>query len=175
MNIEILENIAKNLIPVERLVTGSAYIIGIFFAIKAIMGLKAMGESRSSMAGGQNHVKESVIYIVVASIFIYFPTALDIMIATTFGQPGIYGYPNNDSAAFIFGGSSMIGQSLTTIVQVIGIIAFVRGWILISRASGHGQQPGGTGKGLIHVLGGILAMNIVLTLQIINNTLYGTS
>ncbi len=42
-------------------------------------------------------------------------------------------------------------------------------------ASQGGQQAGSTGKGLMHVLGGILAINIVSTMQIVNNTLYGTS
>ena len=55
-----------------------------------------------------------------------------------------------------------------------GECAFIHGWILIARAASQGQPPGGTGKGLMHVFGGILAMNIVRTLDVIHNTFYGT-
>ena len=45
---------------------------------------------------------------------------------------------------------------------------------MIAKSASGGQQPGGTGKGLVHVFGGIFAINIVQTINIINNTLYGT-
>ena len=48
---DILDNIAKTLAPVEKLITASAYIIGILFIIKAIFILKHHGESRNMMSG----------------------------------------------------------------------------------------------------------------------------
>jgi intracellular multiplication protein IcmC len=176
---DILINIATNLAPVQQLIIGSAYLLGIAFAIKAIVGLKIIGESRSNMGSGHMSIKEPLIYMFVSIVFIFFPTALDIMLTTTFGHSSPLGYTPNDgpnpAIRELFGSGSSFGQSLSTIIQVIGVIAFVRGWVLIARAAAQGQQPGSTGKGLVHVFGGILAMNIVLTLQIINNTLYGTS
>lgn len=177
-NADIIINIAKSLIPVERLITGLAYVIGVFFAFKAIYSLKSYGESRTMMSSHAS-MKEPLVYLLVAGMFIYFPTGLSILLNTTFGSPNILGYSpvdsQNPTINALFGSDSVVGQSLTIIIQVIGLIAFVRGWVLIARSSSQGQTPGGLGKGMVHVFGGIVAMNIVLTLEIINNTLYGTS
>ncbi|ARG96827.1 type IV secretion protein IcmC [Legionella micdadei] len=176
--VDILNNIANNLLPVERLITGAAYLIGLAFAFKAIYTLKAYGESRSMMSNSAS-IKEPIIYMVVAAIFIYFPTGLAIMLQTTFGSSSILQYApvnsNNPGISALFGTGSVVGRPIAIIIQTIGLIAFVRGWILIARSASQGQPPGGTGKGLVHIFGGILAMNIVATLEIINNTLYGTT
>lgn len=175
---EILTNIAKTLAPVDRLITGAAYIIGISFAFKAIHTLKEYGESRTMMSGSRN-MKEPVIYFMVSAILIYLPTAFKIILTTSFGYGTVLAYgpiSSGDSAIeTLFGAGSVIGGPLTMIIQTIGLVAFVRGWILIARSASQGQQPGGMGKGLMHIFGGILAMNIVGTLEILDNTLYGTS
>ncbi len=173
--INILNNLANNLLPVERLVTGAAYLIGLAFAFKAIYTLKSYGESKSMMSSNTT-IKEPIIYLIVAAIFIYFPTGLAVMLQTTFGSSSILQYApvnsKNPSLNTLFGSGSAVGRPLAIIIQVIGVIAFIRGWILIARATTQGQSPGGVGKGLMHVFGGILAMNIVATVEIINNTLY---
>ncbi|CDZ76922.1 hypothetical protein BN59_01201 [Legionella massiliensis] len=172
----ILNNIANNLLPVERLVTGSAYMIGLAFAFKAIYTLKAYGESKSMMSQNAS-LKEPLAYMLVAGMFIYFPTGLAVVLQTTFGSSSILQYApvssNNQTLNFL-GASPLFGRPLTIIIQTIGVIAFVRGWMLIARTASQGQPPGGTGKGLMHVFGGILAMNIVATLQLVNNTIFGS-
>lgn len=180
-NIDILNNIAASMAPIQRMVSGFAYIMGICFAIKALICLRQYGESRSSMMSNNASMKEPLVYMLVAGMMIYFPTGLAVLINTTFGTSSggtILAYAptqsNNNVLSSMFGTNSMVGESIVMIIQTIGIIAFVRGWVLISRAAGHGQQPGGTGKGLVHIFGGLLAMNIVLTLEIVNNTIFGT-
>lgn len=172
----IINNIANNLLPVERLVTGFAYLIGITFFFKAIISLKAFGESKAMMSHSGS-MKEPLMYLLVGAIFVYFPTGLAIMLNTTFGSSSILQYQavntQNRAMNTLFGSDSMVGESLALIIQVIGVVAFVRGWILIAKSSSAGNQPGTMGKGVVHVIGGILAMNIVFTLQVINNTLYG--
>ncbi|HHF7346304.1 TPA: type IV secretion protein IcmC [Legionella feeleii] len=175
--VDVLTNLATNLLPVERMVTGAAYVIGLAFAFKAIYSLKMYGEARTMMSSNTS-IKEPVIYLIVAGMLIYFPTGMAIMLNTTFGSSNILQYApvnsNNPLIGSLFGPGNQAGWALSVIIQVIGVIAFVRGWVLIARSASQGQPPGGTGKGLMHVFGGILAMNVVATLQIINNTLYGT-
>ena len=175
---DILNNIANNLGPVQRLITGGSYVLGIVFAFKAISTLKEYGEQRTMMSSSKN-MKEPLIYFVVASVLLYFPSALDVALMTTFGSSTILQYApiesNNQTINVLFGAGSTVGKPLTLIIQTVGLAAFVRGWLLIARgASGGGQQQGGMGKGLVHVLGGIMAINIVQTVTIINNTIYGT-
>lgn len=173
---DILNNLANSLIPVQRLITGGAYLIGCAFLFKAIYSLKVYGEARTMMSSNSS-IKEPVVYLMVGAIFIYFPTAFSTLMQSTFGYQNVLQYaPINSSNATLdtlFGSGSAVGRPLTIILQVIGLIAFVRGWVLIARSASQGQPPGGTGKGLIHVFGGILAINIVGTINMLNNTLYG--
>jgi intracellular multiplication protein IcmC len=177
-NADIIKNIADNMEEVQKLISGFAYIAGLFFILKAVLALKQYGESRTAMSSGQSHLKEPLMYFLVGAFLLFFPSGLAVMLQTTFGESTITEYTAIDSKNPVwnglFGSGSAVGRSLVIIIQTIGGIAFVRGWILIARGASQGQQPGGTGKGLVHVFGGVLAMNIVSTLQIINNTLYGT-
>lgn len=174
---DVLSNIANSLVPVQRLVTGGAYVIGCAFLFKAIYSLKVYGEARTMMSNNTS-MKEPIVYLMVGAVFIYFPTAFSVLMQTTFGYQNVLQYApinsNNQALDTLFGSGSAIGRPLSMIIQVIGLIAFVRGWILIARSASQGQPPGGTGKGFVHVFGGILAINIVGTINIINNTLYGT-
>ena len=175
--VDVFANLAASMFSVERLVTGAAYLIGLMFAFKALMTLKAHGESRSQMSSGGNSIKEPLLYFLVAGMLIYLPSGFEVLMNSTFGYSNVLAYApvnsHNSGLDMLFGADSMFGSSLALIIQTIGVIAFVRGWILVARSASQGQQAGGTGKGLMHVFGGILAMNIVGTLQIINNTLYG--
>ncbi|KTD40001.1 hypothetical protein [Legionella parisiensis] len=176
--VNILTNVANSLIPVERMITGGAYLIGCAFLFKAVYSLKTYGEARTMMSSNTS-MKEPIVYLLVGAIFIYFPSAFSSLMVSTFGYQNVLQYApvNSSNAALdtLFGTGSVVGRPLTIIIQVIGLIAFVRGWVLIARSASQGQPPGGTGKGLMHVFGGILAINIVGTIEMINNTLYGTS
>lgn len=174
---DVLMNLENSLGPVMELIRGTAYIMGCAFLFKAIYALKVYGEART-MTSSHTSIKEPLVYLLVGAIFIYLPTGIDVILATTFGANAeILAFaPINSKSSTIqtlFGVGSPVGRPLTMLIQVIGLIAFIRGWVLIARASGQGQQPGGTGKGLMHVFGGIIALNIIKTLEIINATLYG--
>jgi intracellular multiplication protein IcmC len=173
---EMLTRLAESLAPVERLLTGGAYLIGCAFLFKAIYSLKVYGEARTMMSNSAS-VKEPIMYLMVGAILIYFPTGFKVFMQSTFGYQNVLQYApvnsSNQALDTLFGSGSVVGRPLTMLIQVVGIIAFVRGWVLVARSASQGQPPGGTGKGLIHVFGGILAINIVGTINMINNTLYG--
>ena len=169
-------NIISSLISIEKLITGSAYLIGISFVIKALYSLKSYGEQKSQMSSHAS-IKEPSLYFLVGGMFLYFPTGLEVMMQTTFGYSQILAYApvaaGSPIFSSLFGQGSVFGYTLALIIQVVGVIAFIRGWMLIARSAAQGQPPGGTGQGLIHVFGGILAMNIIGTIQVINNTIFG--
>ena len=171
-DVNVLVNIAKSLLPVQELITGGAYLVGIIFAIKALMALKQHGEAKTMSQASS--MKEPLFHLLVAGMLIYFPTGLDIMMNTTFGTSNIMAYGESTTLQSWFSDSSL-GEALVTIVQTIGVFAFVKGFILLARSSSHGQQAGGTGKALTHIFGGILAVNIVGTIEMVYNTLFGTT
>ena len=57
------------------------------------------------------------------------------------------------------------------VIQIIGIISFIRGWVMLAKATNPGQQPGAISKGITHVVGGILAVNIYTFIEVVYQTL----
>lgn len=167
-NADWLNNLALSLDQVYRLVTGSAYIIGCAFAFKALYSLKVYGELRTMMASNTS-LKEPLTYLIVAAVFIYLPTAVDLFMQSTFDTSQILGYAQLP-AGFSFTATNG-GYALLKLLQLIGIIAFIRGWVILARSTAQGSQPGGAGKGIIHIFGGVLMMNIVFTINVLYNTL----
>jgi hypothetical protein len=111
---------------------------------------------------------------VLLSIGGMFPT----MLKTLFGDAGVRDFSH------IINWSSFAGSGLDTdkadltiyavlkFVQIIGVIAFIRGWLIIRNAvEGTGQVT--VPQGLTHIIGGTMAINIGEMLYIINTT-FGT-
>lgn len=169
----IFVNFANSLGPVYKMVTGAAYVMGIAFAFKALYSLKVYGEMRTMMSGNTS-MKEPLTYLLIAGMFIYMPTGFAVLMNTMFEQSNVLSYSQSSMSGAMGAlfGSGSFGQALTITVQTIGVIAFVRGWVIVGRSAGQGQQPGGTGKGIAHIIGGVLAMNIIGTMQVISNTLF---
>lgn len=174
--INIFSNLLPSLFNIEKLVTACAYVIGISLIIRGVMALKQVGEHRSHMS--QHHtLKEPMYYFLSGSFLLFLPTGVNVFLASTFGTNDILSYSAlNTFNPFInsLSSSGDFGHALVMVVQIFGIVSFIHGWLIISKTGGQsGHQQGGFGKGLMHIFGGILALNIVQTLNIISNTLYG--
>jgi hypothetical protein len=56
------------------------------------------------------------------------------------------------------------------IIQFIGVIAFIRGLLLMSNLANESHQSGVFSKGLTHVIGGLFCINIFQVVQVIQST-----
>jgi uncharacterized membrane protein HdeD (DUF308 family) len=146
-----------------RMVTAIAFVIGFYMVIQGIIKLKHVGEMRTQMSH-EHHLSGPIIMIVVGSLLIYLPSAVQVGMSTFWASPNPYGYVTQED---------QWQQFLTVcfmVVQFIGVIAFIRGLILLSKASG-GHQQGSFGKGVTHVIGGIFCINIYQFIQVILATI----
>lgn len=163
-----LNNLALSVDQLYMMVTGAAYVMGCSFFIKALYTMKVYGEARTMMASSSS-IKEPITYFIISCVFIYIPTGVEILLTTTYDENTIMSYeslPNGINLTVANGGIALL-----SILQLIGITAFVRGWVLVGRSQSQGSQPGTLGKGITHIFGGILLMNIVATINILYNTL----
>lgn len=157
-----LKNVAPSLI---KFVGATAYVIGIWFMIAAVMELKKIGQSQSAQTQGT--VGPPLIKFVIGAVLIYLPTTIDVGVASLWGtNPGPMEYQTKGGDPF---GPAKDGA--IAIVRVVGYVSFVRGLIMLSHSADQGSQQGGMGKGIMHLIGGILAINVVGTINIISNTL----
>ena len=74
---DMLLSLQSSLWPLFNLAVGSAYVMGIAFALKGIYDLKMYGESRTMMSGNTN-IKGPLFTLFVAAMCIFSPSAFKI-------------------------------------------------------------------------------------------------
>lgn len=165
---QILLNLSKAYPALWRMVTAMCFAAGFLFALRSIYAFKIYGEARTMM-NPQTSLRAPLFYLFVAATLIYTPTGFHMVMQT------LYGYPIPESLKYVTGYSDDITTAIKTclgLVQFVGIIAFFRGWLLLAK---HAHQGGGgqhgIGKAFTHILGGIMAVNIVGTYNVFANTL----
>jgi len=166
-----LSALKNNAVPIIHFVVATAYVIGIWFVISAIKDLKQVGQSQSAATHGG--IGGPLIKLIIGVLLIYLPSAVDVGVASLWGH-GILGsdaggymsYTPNESDPF-----TPAKEGAIAIVRVVGYVSFVRGLVILSHSSDQGAQAGTFSKGFMHIIGGILAINIVETVRIIGNTL----
>jgi intracellular multiplication protein IcmC len=186
---QILQNLESILNPLAVLLVAVSFISGVFMVYKGISELKQFGQSQNQMSR-PGELAGPMVHLMVGAILIYLPTTTDIISTSIFYDAGRTVFDGNrvnialagsDSAELLsYSGGMPLEQKwqevMTTIfhyVQFIGFVAFVRGWFILSKIGAQGGQPGNAAKGLIHVLGGIIAINVIPALEILRNTVLG--
>jgi len=161
-----MQNFALTVPKLMKLVTATAYVMGIFFLYKGVAGLKQYGESRTMMSSS-HELKGPLIMMIVGTALLYLPSSVEVGLNTFWTEPNPYGYVSN----IMTDPWSLIIQDGYLIIQLIGTIAFIRGLVMMTHMAGHSSQPGTFGKALTFMIAGILCINLYDFLNVINNTL----
>lgn len=156
-----LGNISQSLFPVQHLISGGAYLIGIVFFIVALQKLKKIGDARVS-GGSSEKMFVPIAYLLAGAALVFLPTAISALSATAFGEGNILQYSNYNRFN--------IYSSMGVIIRTAGLIWFVRGAVLLAHASQPGVQEGP--KGLLFLIAGILAINFDNTVAMFNTILH---
>lgn len=164
---EMLDNINDQLPYLWELVTAFAYLTGFFFVFKGVHHLKQYGDPQSQMSGGKN-LSPALLSIIVGAALIYVPTAMQTSLVSIFGTSSAMAYPTGSGVDASF---TELGQIIVAIIQFMGAVAFIRGLMQFHRLGGGQAQPGTFGKGLTHIIGGTLALNVVGTANVLASTL----
>ncbi len=169
--INLIENI-KN--PMTNALSVIAILIGLFMVMRGLIkGAKFGQDAKSS-------IPTILANVIIGTILYTVGTSLNEIEATVFGDSNISG-PNivTSAIAYDFGADTQPFQSAVyaalTFFQLIGFIAFIRGWMIL-RDSVDGGGGGGQNKiaqGLTHIFGGVLAVNIYRFLEAMDAT-FGT-
>jgi intracellular multiplication protein IcmC len=169
-----LNALRNNAGPIIIFTVATAYVIGTWFIISAIMGLKKIGESTSAASQTHSSISGPLVKLLVGVLLVYLPTAIDVSVATLWGH-GVLNAGSDSPMSYSSSGSGgpfgPAKEGAIAIVRVVGYVSFVRGLIILSRSADQGAQQGTFGKGFMHIIGGVLAINIVETIRIIGNTL----
>ncbi len=163
--LQMLINLSNSYPAITELIYATSYLMGLLFMIRAVYGLKVYGEQRSMMST-QTTLRGPITLIVVASILLWLPSGLHMMIMTAFGHEYVLQYQVSPS--------NPLGQAgmyaLIYLIQIVGLVSFIRGWVYLAQGSSGGQGQHTTGKALTHIIGGLLAINIVEFMNILWNS-----
>ena len=165
----IMSNLSVSIGDLSGFIVAVFYISGIGIAFGGIMRLKKLGV-RSAMMQSDGGVVGPMVQLMIGAALIYAPTLLQVMNQTFWGDPS---FENALSWSKSYQGSQLVNiiTPLIGIIQLIGSIAFLRGWLILTKVSNGGsQQPGQITKGIVHLIGGVLAMNITRTVSVFMNT-----
>lgn len=168
MMINLIANIQG---PLVFMLSSLAILMGIFMVMRGLVKGSKFGQDAKSS------VPNIAANIVIGAILYYVGTSHDDISATLFGDSNVWG-PNGVTSAIAsdFGADTEAFQAAIhaalNFVQLVGMIAFIRGWLVIRDAvEGQGQKT--VAQGLTHVIGGALAINIYRFLDLMDTT-FGT-
>jgi len=161
-------NLNDSLDQVWAMLIATCYLVGFSLTLGAIYKLKKFGERTAFMHNSKGLLAPSAAFFIGIALM-YAPTFLQNWNMTLFGTPNVESTLSWQSSNSGIDWADALAPMIGTI-QVIGLIAFLRGWLLITKSTGEQPQPGAVSKGFIHVIGGVLAINITGTMDMLANT-----
>ena len=136
-----------------------AIAVGLGLVVGGFFRLKLYGQMRGNFMSYQMTLSGPLMMFLAGVLLLVLPTTLRSGLLAFWGSSSPMAYTGNTTnswAAYV--------PVVIRFVQVVGIAAFIRGIMLISKAGGGQQsQPGARSKALLHMLGGVLCINVVAT------------
>lgn len=160
------QKVASNVGPLSKLIVAISYVMGIWFISDSVYRLKKYGQARTMMSTSSSLAKP-VILMAIGLAMLYFPTFVNLSLQSIWvnsGSKSVLKYPSEPSMwdAFI--------HPMIDVIRLFGLIALVRGLAILTKIASESTQPGVVGKGVMHIIAGTLAINIVGTINMIKST-----
>tara|TARA_A100001015_G_scaffold282275_1_gene346378 strand:- start:2615 stop:3223 length:609 start_codon:yes stop_codon:yes gene_type:complete len=168
----IMRNIGYQIDPIKNFLIVLSYVIGVGMCVVAIMKLKKYGTRTAFMHVEMTLLGPFLQFFIGVGLF-YFPVFIDTLNVTVWSTPSVaditLGYENDADSLTIY------IDTVLGVIQVIGMISFIRGWVQISKATNAGNQPGVVSKALTYIIGGLMALNIKVVICTFYSSLLGAS
>ncbi len=162
--------------PLKMIVSASAMLGGLYMIVRGLMKASKYGTDPKT------HNMHSVLtYLGFGALLISIGDNLDMMLASVFGTENVA--PNTvihwGKLSALIGGDGVSQRFIDAVnaalvfVQLIGAIAFVRGWMIMKKVV-EGSSNVTLAQGMTHILGGVCAINIYQFLVAMDHT-FGTN
>jgi len=145
-------SLSHSLAPIQKLVSGSAYVLGILFVMYSLSKFKKIADAQAN-SNSHDPIFAPLAFLFFGSGLCYFPTFCSVMSNTFFGVNNVLQYTSTNPVSFY--------TSVVRLIQTAGMVWFVRGSVLVAQASSPGKQHGY--KGMVYLISGVLAINYYST------------
>lgn len=171
---QMMQNFVANIRnPIRIVLSVLCFIMGLTFIFRGLLrGSKIGSDPRAAAPQG------IIVNLLVGGVLTTIGTMIPVMTETLLGTG------TDNSFAGIIKWSTFVGTGVDTamadktvaailrFIQIIGIIGFIRGWLIIkSSVEGSGQAT--IAQGLTHIIGGTMAFNIGVMIRLFDET-FGT-
>lgn len=151
----------QNLGTLATIVEDFGIAIGVVLIFAAFLKFKRHGEMRGG-ASHQSTLAGPIMLLMSGVALLWLPTVVGVALQAFWGANNPMSLPTTGDS-----GLAALEPAILMFVRLVGVIAFIRGWILLSKTGKEGAQPGTLGKGLTHLLGGILCIHIIGTMDLL--------
>ncbi|OGT97952.1 MAG: hypothetical protein A2298_04455 [Gammaproteobacteria bacterium RIFOXYB2_FULL_38_6] len=151
----------KNLQTIARIVQDISIVLGISLIVAGVFRFKRYGEMRGMMSHNMT-IADPLMLLIGGTGLLTLPWLAAMAVQAFFGTAS----PLSESGAGISGWDQMM-SAVAVFVRLIGVGAFIRGWSILAKTGKEGGQPGGIGRGLIHIIAGILCIHIIGTVHLL--------
>lgn len=130
----------------------------------SLLKLKRIGERKSDTG-----VMSVVMTLLAATGMFYLSSSLDSFLISTFGNNTIMTYTSSN---ILDANGIQAARVVIGFVNLIGLIAFGRGWYALKQlGSGGGNKEDTAKRAIVLLVGGTFCLNIVALSQVLQNTL----
>jgi len=142
-------------------VTGFAYVVGLSCAMIGLMKFNQYSKSPD-----QTPISTPILYVVCGILLIWLPTLINVTHGTMFGTGAI--------SPLSYGGTSQTGQAmfdaLISIIKFFGLVAIIKGVLLMRKVSGGQQGQDALPKAALHIIGGVILYHMLEFGQLVKGT-----
>jgi intracellular multiplication protein IcmC len=155
--------IIANFDTIASILETVSILMGIGLFLGGLFLLKKYGETRTYMSH-QMSIAGPLVMLIAGVAFLILPTTISTV---------LFAFWSSSTPEHYSGLGEGWDQYMPVVlifVRIIGVGAIMRGILLFSRVGGHhGSQPGTMGKAFIHILGGLLCVHILGTVDLLKN------
>lgn len=161
---EMAINFSNSYAGIWKFMTGLVFVIGITLVCASIFGWVKVMEGKERVS-----LKAPASMFFIGILLIQAKDTIK-MVEDSFGMQA-----NNLLTAAGGAGSGVAGWSAGAIaavlgfVQILGFIAFARGWLILHKYN-TGEARDGLGRSATHIVGGVMALNIKWTVGMLAST-----
>ena len=167
--LNMLQNLDRSMPGIGQFLLGLCYLMGLGFVVSAVWRLKKFGH-RTAFMHTETGIIAPLVLFLMGVLLLYTPGLFKIFNYTLFANTDFQNI--SDWQSQHTGGKWMpVISPMLQLIQVIGLVSFIRGWLVLSRATNAQSQPGNVSKGIVYVISGILAMNVTRTIDLITTSL----
>lgn len=170
-----MQNFTSNITqPMTTLISAIAIAVGLTYIFKGLVASTKIGTDPRAAAP-----TTIIVNLVMGAVLISVGSSLKMMVMTLFGGNVVtmnefqgINWSQFDASTTTTETADKTVKAILMFIQVIGMIAFVRGWLVLKKAAEGGQAT--VAQGLTHLVGGAMAVNIASMLKVMDKT-FGTS